>query len=150
MVLQHVNGDTLTVKVATSTITFKHSGAIKIGDHEIEGPGEYDVAGVGAHVFPGYGVFFAESIRVAAVWQNGSKINGDEDTNIDIYIFLNDDPKDVSALIKEQDPRVVVLHNEEIATSLMQQDSIAAERQPSYKVTAQTLPAEERAVILLG
>lgn len=148
MVLQRVNSETLAVKVGQSVVQLKSVGALKINDHIIEGPGEYDVAGVGAHVLESVAIIFAEGIRTAAVWQNGMKL-GDDNIDIDIIVFLHNDAKAINDAIKELEPRIVVLSDEDTASEIAKQDGLELTRESNYKVTTQSLPTTGTAFILL-
>ncbi len=150
MVIQHSSPDTLGVKVAQTLVLLKHDGNIKIGDRMLEGPGEYDVAGVGIHSFEQHAVLFAEGLRLTVVWGDTEEVNSEDDAGSDIYVLLLSDAKRAEALIKEQDPRVVILHSAELRDALAQTMGTPIKEESTYKLTAQGLPAEERDVILIA
>lgn len=149
MTLQHINADTLGLKLATTTVHIKHDGTIRVGDRSTEGPGEYDIAGVGIHVFDHAAVIFTEGMRVAVLW-GGTSLDLEEGVTLDIFIPLLPDAEKVTQVIKEQDPRLLILHDEAVADALAKQDGIEITRSASYKATLQTLPAGERSIILLA
>jgi hypothetical protein len=127
-----------------------HNGSIQVNGRSLEGPGEYDIANIGIHVFDAYAILFSEGIRVAVFWSdNLEHLPHDEDSEIDICIPLIGDVKAVNTMIKEQDPRLVILHDENLAAELTKQDGITPRREGSIKITAATLPAEDRDYILL-
>lgn len=150
MVLQHVTGDALTLKSGATVAQIKHDGSIRVGDRSIEGPGEYDIAGMGIHARAGHAVLFAEGIRTNIVWQSEGSLQDDETAASDIFVLLFDDEKAATALIKEQDPRIVVLRHDVLAQRLAQQDALAVDTVATYKITQQTLPVADREVILLA
>ncbi len=149
MVFQHINDDTLNIKTNSASIRIKDNGAIQVGERTIEGPGEYDITGVGLHVFPFAAIIFAEGLRLAFIWEWSETSQFDDNAEIDVFLLSLEDPKKITTIIKEQDPRLVVLHNRSAAESLKVQDAITLEETNNYKITTQTLPAEERQFVLL-
>ncbi len=148
MVLQHLNPATIGIKLASTTVHLKHDGSIKIGDRELEGAGEYDIAGVGVQVFTGAAFLFCENIRLGVF---GSEAAGSqEDINCDILVVLTPEAKQMATLIKELDPRIVVVHDDALAHHLETNDGASLVREATYKVTAATLPTEDRVFVALG
>lgn len=150
MVLQHSSPDSLQIKMNQTVVTIKHDGAIKIGDRALEGPGEYDIAGIGAHAFTGHASLFAEGVRLTVVWGDPASLKEDEDAGSDVFIFTLPDANKIEAVIKEQDPRIVVLHDEAISGQLAQGAGVEVQTVSNYKITTQTLPAENREIVLLA
>lgn len=150
MVLQHGGGTTLTCKSGSAIAVIHHDGRIQVGDRPLEGPGEYDIASIGIHAFPTHAILFSEGIRIAIYWQAHSRLSEEEEADIDICIPLLTDLKAIDAIVKECDPRIVIIHDETMASELAKQDGIVTRRESSLKITAQTLPAEEREYILLS
>jgi hypothetical protein len=150
MVIQHSSPDTLGLKVAQTSVHLKHSGEIKIGDRVLEGPGEYDIAGVGVHAFDQHAVIFAEGLRLTVVWGDTEQTNSEDDAGSDIYVLLLSDAKRAEAIIKEQDPRVVILHSAELRDALAQQFGATIKEESTYKLTSGALPAEERDIVLIA
>lgn len=149
MVLQHINADTIVIKTGATSAAIKTDGTIRIGDHDITGPGEYDIAAIGVHVFPTYASLFCEGIRVAIVKEAMVTAEGDEDDS-DILLLLTEDIKLANATLKQVDPRIVVVHSEVLAAELAKSDGAEVKRESSYKVTTQTLPADDRDFVLLA
>ncbi len=151
MTFQRTGNDSIMIKAGSAAVQLRQDGHIRIQDKDLEGSGEYDVAGVGAHVFPTYAVLFAEGIRVAMVWEQPSTTyEFEEGSEVDVFILWLRDGKQVTTILKEQDPRLVILPYEETVADLETQDGLAIERQNNYKVTSQSLPAGERVTILLA
>ncbi|HEY1074450.1 MAG TPA: hypothetical protein VGE59_01975 [Patescibacteria group bacterium] len=150
MVVQRIQGNTIGLKLANALVNIKHEGGIRIGDRETEGPGEYDIAGVGAHVLDSTAILFAEGIRIGIVWSVTADAKFEDDVNIDILIPFLTDVKQVNAFIKEQDPRVVVIPDEAIADEIAKQDGITVAKEANYKITSSTLPVEDRVFITLS
>lgn len=150
MVLQQINPDTIGIKTSATSVQIKHDGTIKIGEKNLEGPGEYEIAGVGAHVVDTHALLFTEGVRLAVVYKTPMDTSEEETLTGDVYIFLVNDAKAIDSVVKDQDPRVAVLHNEAIAQELSTKEGVAVEPIASYKLTAQSLPADNREYILLG
>ncbi len=150
MILRSLSIDTIGLKTAATNVQIKNTGEIRIGDSGIEGPGEYDISSVGIHAFAGYGVLFTEGVRFAVIWDTNAKIDAEDETNIDIFVFLIEDAKRINAIIEEQDPRVVVLCQEQLANDVAKQDGATVDHESAYKITASTLPAEARQFVLLA
>lgn len=152
MILQHSGETTLTCKSGSAIAVIHHDGRMQVSDRPLEGPGEYDIAGIGIHVYPTHAILFSEGIRVAIFWQAqaGQATAEGEESEIDICIPLLTDIKTINDLLKEQDPRIVVIHDEGVATELAKQDGVTPKRENSIKITPQTLPTEEREYILLS
>lgn len=150
MLLQHSGEATLTCKSGSAIAVIHHDGRMQVGDRSIEGPGEYDIAGIGIHAYSTHAILFSEGIRVAIFWQVPDQTSEGEESEIDICIPLLTDLKAVDALVKEQDPRIVIIHDEAIASELAKQDGVTPKRESSIKVTSQTLPTEDREYILLS
>lgn len=148
MIFQRVNPDTVSLKIGSATVLMHSNGDIKINDRALEGPGEYDIAGVGAHVVGDVAVLFSEGIRVAVFYGSNPQFSDDE-SDIEVFLFFIQDPKKINELVKGQEPRIVVLTDEAVANELAQADSISFERQGNYKVTSQTLPVSEGAAYIL-
>lgn len=148
MTFQKLNPSTLAIKAGTGTLTLSVAGEMKIGDYAIEGPGEYEIAGIGLHVSTTHAIVVSESIQVAVVWEGRADIDG-EASSIDILLSLIDSSDAVVKLVKSLDPRVVVLNDESVATAVATSDGIAVESLASYKVTPASLPAETRTAIVL-
>lgn len=148
MVFQRVNNDALTIKTGAATAQIKPAGVIKVGDYEITGPGEYDIAGIGFHAELTHTIVFAEGVRVALVWGSEMKTN-DEDLNGDIFLFFGSDIPKINAVIKEQDPRVVMLHDKGVADQIATQDGVTFQEEGTYKVAASSLPSDSRSYVLL-
>ena len=117
MVIQRLNPTTIGLKLASTSVQIKQDGMIRIGDRDLEGPGEYDIAGVGVQVFLGAALFFCENIRMSVFWQMNGALS-QEDTTCDVLVPLFGDPKQITTLIKELDPRIVVLYDEVIAKQM--------------------------------
>jgi hypothetical protein len=150
MVLQRLNPTTVGIKSGSCIVQLKPEGAIQIQNRPLEGPGEYDVAGIGAHVFPDYAVIFSEGIRLAVIWDARTKIVfEEEDSSTDIFIFLGGEVAHITSVIKDQDPRLVVLPNQEVADAIAKEDSVQVSQESNYKLTAQTLPTGERVYLIL-
>jgi hypothetical protein len=149
MVLQHINSEVIGLKSGQITAQIKGTGIIKLGERETEGPGEYDIAGIGIHSYTGHAVLFAEGIRLAVIWDPNAKFDPEEELNIDVFVFLISDAKQITSFIKEQDPRIVVFHNPEVAEEVARLDGVSITQESSYKLSPQTLPMDERIFVLL-
>lgn len=149
MVLQHINTEIIGLKSGQITAQIRGSGSIKLGERETEGPGEYDIAGIGIHTYSGHAVLFAEGIRLAVIWDPNAKFDPEEELNIDVFVFLITDVKQITSFIKEQDPRIVVFHNPEVAQEVGRQDGVTITQESSFKLSPQSLPTEERIFVLL-
>lgn len=148
MVFQRINTDTISIKTGTATAQVKAAGTVKVGDYEITGPGEYDISGIGFHAETSYAMLFSEGVRVVLVWGSEIKKN-DEDVSGDIFVIFGGDVPKINALIKEQDPRVVLVHERSVAEQVAAQDGITFQEEGTYKITASTLPADSRLFVLL-
>lgn len=148
MILQRLQ-DSLGIKLAQGLCTITPNELIKVGDRQTEGPGEYDISGVGIHMNEHTAVLFTEGVRLGIVWPH-EKVEFDGDTNVDILISFATDVKQITNLLKEQDPRILVLTDEAAAEEVAKQDGVAVTKEASYKVTAQSLPADDRVFVLLS
>ena len=149
MIVQTLDPETVGLKTTSTLTKVNQSGDIVIGARSLEGPGEYDIAGVGAHILSGYGIFFCEGVRLAVVWDRNAKFTNGDDGDIAVLVFLTNDINQINTIISEQDPRVVIVYDQSIADVLTKQDGVVIRQENSYKVTAATLPAQEREFILL-
>ncbi len=149
MVLQHINSETIGIKTTQAMIQLKHMGMVKIGERELPGPGEYDVAGIGVHISPAVAFLYLEGMRVAVVWDKIASFNQEEESDIQVYIILHNDAPAATALIKEQDPRLVILHDAVLSEVVTKEDGVTIQPESNFKITAQTLPVDERQFILL-
>jgi hypothetical protein len=150
MLLRSIGANTLGLKTAGTNAQIKPNGEIRIGEKDIEGPGEYDVAGLGVHAYLGYAVLFTEGVRFAVLWDTAASIDTADEVNIDVFIFLITDVKRINTIIKELDPRLVVLNEEATANEVAEQDGVTVTRDSNYKITSSTLPAEDRQFVLLA
>jgi hypothetical protein len=149
MLLQHISETSLLCKSGSGSAIINHDGRMQVGEYKVEGPGEYDISGIGIHVYTTYAVLFSEGIRVAVFWRGTEDLSKDEESEVDICIPLVSDAKVVTTIIKEQDPRLVVFHDETLAAEVAKQDGITPKHENSFKITTQSLPAEDRQFILL-
>ncbi len=149
MTLQRVNDETLNLKTGQTVVHIKTNGHIKVNDYSIEGPGEYDIAGVGLHVFEHFAVLFTEGLRLALIWEGEGKIDFEEDANLDVFVLLLTNTQNITTVMKEQDPRIVILQNQAAAQALQSQDGITITEESNYKITPQSLPAGESVFVLL-
>lgn len=149
MVLQTLSETTLGIKAAQAQAKISNDGTCSVGDHVIEGPGEYDIAAIGLHTFLGYTTLFAENLHLLVVWSGDAKISSDDELSIDALIVLHESAEAAAALIKEVDPRVVVFHRANVAQQVAVLVGTPVNEESSYKLTSQTLPQEERSIIAL-
>ena len=149
MVLRTLGRDAISMKTPAAAVQIKANGDFRINDKNTEGPGEYDVAGVGVHIYNGYLVLFTEGVRIAVLWDPTAKIDAEDETNIDAFVFFTSDVKQINTVIKEQDPRLAVFTDEAIANEVTQLDGVSLSRESNYKVTAATLPVEDRQFVAL-
>jgi hypothetical protein len=148
MTIQKLTNDSVALKSISSTIQVKSDGTLKVGDRTIEGPGEYDVAGVGAHVYTDHALFLTEAMRVTVVWSGEAKLESEEESTIDILVYTPDVAPALQTIIKEQDPRMVIMLSQTVSDEVTKQVA-TARQEASVKVTSQTLPAEDRQFIVL-
>ncbi len=150
MTLQRLNPETIAVKTADSTMTIDSRGAIRIGEREISGPGEYDIAGMGLQTFAGCALALVENLNFLVVWQDGDQPDSVQESAADGIIWLSENNSGLDAAMKTQDPRVVVVIRPAVAEALEKQDAVTVVREASYKLTPQSLPAENRVYLLLA
>lgn len=150
MTFQRLNPSTIAIKAGQGMFTATTDGTLKVGDHLVEGPGEYDIAGIGLHVFADHAFVIAEAIHTCVVWKNEVKISEDEDAAVDILVCMVDSVEAINAMVKANDPRVIILADEVVAEAVARQDGIEVDRPSSYKITAAALPADTRAAVLLA
>ncbi len=148
MTLQKLNDHSVTVKAGTGALSVTADGTLKVGDHLIEGPGEYDISGIGLHVFASHVVVSAEAIQTAIVWSQTAKIDSEE-ASIDILVCLMEGVEQINDFVKSLDPRVIVFNNETVATSVATHDGITVDAVSAYKISQSALPVDVRAAVLL-
>lgn len=149
MTFQKLNDTTLAIRSEASTLTVTPGGAIKVGDHLIEGPGEYDIGGMSLHVFDSHAFVSAESIQTCLVWASNGQLGDADDSSVDILVCLLDSVEAITALVKANDPCVVVFQNSNVAEIVANQDGMPISQAPNYKVTQSTLPVESRVGVCL-
>lgn len=149
MTFQRLNPSTVSIKAGTSVLQASLDGTLKIGDHSIEGPGEYDIAGIGLHVLDGHVFVVSEAMHICIVWKSDAAIDSQDDASIDILVCLIDSVEKINELVKTHDPRIVILADEATADSVARADGTEIDRQSSYKMSQPALPAESRVAVLL-
>lgn len=140
------------IKTNQTTVSIDASGEITIGDKKIEGPGEYDVAGVGLQAFGGTTLFLIENVRVEALFEPPVKERGSDEEELiepDVLLVMFPLDKATADLVKKIEPRVVLLTTD-TNTEALEAKPETIVQQPSVKLTAQNLPAEERMHYLLA
>lgn len=123
-------------------------GTLKIGEYLIEGPGEYDIAGIGLHVFPTYCIVSGDGIQTIMIWKADSKIDSGE-LSVDIMVCLLESVDTINDMVTLLDPRVLVFADTQVATAVATHDGITVEAMAIYKVSQSALPADVRVAVLL-
>lgn len=149
MIFQKLNENTLVLKAAGGSLSLTTDGVMTIDTFRVEGPGEYDVAGIGAHVHDGWAIITAETVHMLAVWVSGAKIVNDDDESIDVLIDLAADANALAELVKSLDPRVVIFSHTQTAAQVARHDGSEVQLAASYKLTLAGLPTDSRAMICL-
>lgn len=148
MILQKLHDTGILLKSDMGILSLLADGTVKIGDYLIEGPGEYDISGIGLHVFTNYCVASCDGIQTVLIWGANSKIESDEASN-DILVCLMEGVEQINDLVKSLDPRVIVFNNEAVATSVATHDGITLDSVSAYKISQTALPVDVRAAVLL-
>lgn len=130
---------------------------IKINDFEIPGSGEYEIGEIQTEVIDGITIFRSEGISLSYLDKRKKAIEEKElerMSDIDIlFIPVGGgevfDAKEASAAIAEIEPKIVVpMHYKDIA-QFTKVEGATGEPQDSLKISKDSLPEDERQVIVL-
>lgn len=150
MTITRLNDHQVAIKTNQTMVTISDDKSIVIGTHEIQGPGEYDVAGVGLQMYDGTTMFLVENLRVEVIFDQ-PELNPDEELiEPDIFLVMTQYDKTIGELVKKVDPRAVILFQPAGAELLTKQEGDTVENQTTIKLTAQTLPVDSRQYFVLA
>ena len=148
MILQKLHDTAIALKSGSGVLAASTDGTLKIGSYSIEGPGEYDSAGIGLTVSDDLAVAVCEGIQIALVW-GSPKPESTETASVDILVSFIDNATMITNMVKSLDPRIIVFLNPSVATEVATKDGITLNSVSNYKITAATLPADIREAVLL-
>ncbi len=147
--------NTLKIKTATSTVRLNDS--VELGDFAIPGPGEYDVAGISAIVFP-------EKIKTVVLGIEGLQIlyldrpyeiDKDEESfaNIDVVavrVTSVDELKKAEQVAKDLEPSGLCLFGPIDSAEFTKELNLNNEPVESWKVQPGSLPDEGTEIVVLS
>lgn len=146
-----------TIQIKTKNTTISLADEVKVGDFILNGPGEYEIAGVEVEGVGKIYLFSTEEMRIAYLDKMDRPLNDAEQElagDVDIlFIPVGGgdvlDAKTALQVINQIDPRIIIpVYYEELA-SFTQEEGITPEYVDSLKITRSTLPETERKVIVL-
>ena len=143
--------------IKTKTATIALDGEMKIGDLVLPGPGEYETNGVFAEVEPDLTHFHAEEMVLVYLGHRKRQVTEAELEHLeDVDILLvavdseaKDELSNITKLIREIEPRIVVLVGITNAEAFAKVDGGKPEAVNVIKVTKSELPDEGRTVYVL-
>lgn len=155
--MQIVYNKTGTIELKTKQTTMSVNDEYKLGDRVLPGPGEYESGGVFAEVAPDIAHFHAEEMVIVYLGHSKRSVTEEELGHlekVDILLVAVDSAKKdelqtISKLIKEIEPRLVVLVGIEDPTAFAKVDGETPQTVATLKITTADLPEESRLVYLL-
>jgi len=147
------------IEVKTKQTTAELGKVLRIGNLVIDGPGEYDVAGIAIHGFEGKAqtVFLVtiEDVRIVIVPQKPEVLSGeviDQIGGVDIAVVpvVAESPvSETIALVNSLDPLLVIPIGTGNKEEFIRDSGETTEPQDSFKVIRSSLPLEGRQTVLL-
>ncbi|MBI4185863.1 MBL fold metallo-hydrolase [Candidatus Berkelbacteria bacterium] len=155
MQLTYSQDGSLSLKAKQTTVVV--DGEFKIGDLKLPGPGEYEAGGVFAEIQPDIAHFHLEEMVIVYLEHSKRSVTEAELEhleNVDVLMVAidsaaKDELQTVTKLIKEIDPKVVVLVGMTDPTAFAKVDGETPEVVTTLKLMPADLPAEGRTVYLL-
>lgn len=144
--------------IKTKTTTISSNSELKIGDIVLPGPGEYETNGVFAEVDRDIAHFHAEEMVLVYLGHRKRQVTQEELghlENVDVLLVAvdseaKDELQSITKLIRDIEPRVVVLMGIANADAFQKVDGEAPEVVPTLKITKNDLPEEGRKVYILN
>ena len=155
MQLSTSTGTQCTIKTRSATISV--DGELKIGDLVLPGPGEYEANGVFAEVDRDIAHFHTEDMVLVYLGHQKRKVTEEELghlENVDILLVAVDSEakeelENITKLIRDIEPRVVVLTGITNPEAFTKVGSEAPESVKTLKLIKSELPDEGRRVYVL-
>lgn len=130
---------------------------VVVGDFTLCGPGEYEIAGIEVEGVGSLYILEFEEMRLAYLDKINRPLTDEEQTaasEVDILFLPVGSPdvlsvKDALQIINLIDPRIIIPIHYDSLDEFTKQEAITPEYIDSLKITAQTLPEDERKVIVL-
>lgn len=146
--------------IKTKTLTAKIGEKIKLGDMEIDGPGEYEVGGVQIEVIDGIIETYAEGFCIGHI-QKAKVLSDTELENLNgIDVLLigvgggdYTETKTALQVIAQIDPSIVVPMYEVSEKGLEEftkEEGVTTEGKDELKISKADLPVEGRQVVVLN
>lgn len=155
--MQIVAGKDGEYQLKTKQTTVSVDGTIAIGDRVLPGPGEYESGGVFAEITPDIAHFHVEEMVIVYLGHKKRAVTEAELEhleNVDVLLVsVDSEAKDeltaITKLIKEIEPRIVLLVGIENAEAFTKVDGEVPEIISNLKLTRADLPEEDRKMYLL-
>lgn len=128
---------------------------IRINDFEINGPGEYEVAGISAESIDGVTNFYVEDINLTYLRRskilNNEELEKVEGTDV-LFLPVGEiiDPKIAMEVANQIEPKILILMHYKSIDELQQIKGLVPEVMDELKLTKNMLLQEERRTIALN
>jgi hypothetical protein len=143
-------------RIKTKALTVKIGKKNKLGDLEINNPGEYEVSGVQMEINDGVCQVFAEGMNVGHIKRGKTFSDEDLQKMSGINILLigvggNDFTETKTALevINQIDPSIVIPMCKDSLEDFTKEEGAGGESQDELKISKAELPVEERKIVIL-
>lgn len=154
-VLYFGNGE---FKIKSNTGTIFTGEKLKINDFSIEGPGEYEVAGITAENIHGITIFHAEDIDIAYLNKRKEVLNDQETeliSGMDILLIPVGggevfEPKEALEVINQVEPKLVIPMYYQDISGFLKLEGIESQQLDYLKVNKTNLPEDKRQIIILN
>jgi hypothetical protein len=130
---------------------------IKIGELDIDGPGEYEVGGTQVEVIDGIIEVFAEGMTVGHIKkgktlsdQDLEKLNGIDILIIGVGGGEFTETKAAMDVISQIEPSVVIPMSKESVDEFIKEEGIKSEGVDEFKVNKNELPVDSRQIVILN
>lgn len=151
-----VTGDSK-CRLKTKTATIELDGQLKINDLVLDGPGEYEKAGVFAEVTPDLAHLHIETLVIAVAGQKKRQVTETELARLEdvdlLFVHADNESADelqtIAKLIGEIEPRIVILVGVQKGETFARIGGQTPETVENIKMTKSDLPEGERKIYLL-
>jgi hypothetical protein len=153
MIITFNGGGNFKIKCKDAIITTGDS--IKINNFSIDGPGEYEVAGISAENIDGITNIYVEDMNITYLKKNKSLTNEElekvEGTDV-LFLPVGEiiDPKIAVEVANQIEPKILILMHYKSVDELQQIKGLNAEIMDELKLSKNALSQEERHTIALN
>lgn len=131
---------------------------LEVNDFKITRSGEYEISGISAEIIDGISILKMEGISIAHLGKRKSSLNDSEKeklTGLDIlFIPIGGGEvmgaKEALEVVSVLEPKVIIPMAYSDLSEFCKQEGLCSEPVESYKVVKNSLPQEERQVVIIS